>query len=53
MLLIDKDNNSAIAVGMLCNIKQRQNGRTACRVVGAIGTRNRNKHKAEQTERPV
>ncbi len=24
MLLIDKDNNSAIAVGMLCNIKQRQ-----------------------------
>lgn len=24
MLLIDKTNNSAIAVGMLCNIKQRQ-----------------------------
>ena len=24
MLLIDKDNNSAIVVGMLCNIKQRQ-----------------------------
>lgn len=24
MLLIDKDNNSAIAVGMLCNVKQRQ-----------------------------
>ncbi len=24
MLLIDKDNNSAVAVGMLCNIKQRQ-----------------------------
>ncbi len=24
MLLIDKDNNSAIVVGMLCNVKQRQ-----------------------------
>lgn len=24
MLLIDKDNNSAIAIGMLCNIKQKQ-----------------------------
>lgn len=24
MILIDKDNNSAIAVGMLCNIKQKQ-----------------------------
>jgi len=24
MLHIDKDNNSAVAVGMLCNIKQRQ-----------------------------
>ncbi len=24
MLLIDRENNSAIAVGMLCNIKQRQ-----------------------------
>lgn len=24
MLHIDKDNNSAIAIGMLCNIKQRQ-----------------------------
>lgn len=24
MLLIDKDNNSAVAVGMLCNVRQRQ-----------------------------
>ena len=41
MLLIDKDNNSAIAVGMLCNVKQRQiqSGKSFTTFSVIVGTR--------------
>lgn len=41
MLLIDKDNNSAIAAGMLCNIKQRQtqSGKSFTTFSVIVGTR--------------
>ena len=41
MLLIDKDNNSAVAVGMLCNVKQRQiqSGKSFTTFSLIVGTR--------------
>ncbi len=40
MLLIDKDNNSVIAIGMLCNVKQRetQSGKSFTTFSVIVGT---------------